>query len=237
MIAWKDFFTFRRNRSFWLQIIAMVALLFVLPTLVLCALDVYTHHGDSVTVPDVKGQMWSEAMRQIEQADLRAMVVDSSYVKDKPTGCILEQNPDGGAKVKDGRTIYLTINSRTVPTLPMPDLMDNSSLRQAEAKLRAMGFRLTDPQYVSGERDWVYSVKYNGREVRAGEKIPHEALLTLCVGNGGMVIHSDSLGLEDGTGLEESTGASSSTSSSASSSGSSNSRKHEDKAEVDESWF
>jgi hypothetical protein len=83
----------------------------------------------------------------------------------------------------------------------------------------------------------VYSVKYNGREVRAGEKIPHEALLTLCVGNGGMVIHSDSLGLEDGTGLEESTGASLSASSSASSSGSSNSRKHEDKAEVDESWF
>jgi beta-lactam-binding protein with PASTA domain len=241
MIAWKDFFTFRRNRSFWLQIIAMVALLFVLPTLVLCALDVYTHHGDSVTVPNVKGQMWREAVIQIEQADLRATVIDSSYVKGMPTGCILEQNPAGGAKVKDGRTVYLTLNARTVPTLPMPDLMDNSSLRQAEAKLRAMGFRLTDPQYVSGERDWVYGVKYNGREVRAGEKIPHEALLTLCVGNGGMVIASDSLGLEEeGIGLEESTdgSASAGSASTGSTSGASaGSKKHEDKAEVDESWF
>ena len=29
--------------------------------------------------------------------------------------------------------------------------MDNSSLRQAEAKLRALGFKITEPEYISGE--------------------------------------------------------------------------------------
>ena len=36
--------------------------------------------------------------------------------------------------------------------------MDNSSLRQAEAKLRALGFKITEPEYISGEKDWVYSL-------------------------------------------------------------------------------
>ncbi len=229
MITFKDFFTFRRNRSFWIQIIAMVATLVLVPVIALCWLDIWTHHGDSVTVPDVKGEMWHSACLQIEQSKLRALVVDSSYVKGKPAGCVLEQNPAGGAKVKDGRTIYLTINAKSVPTLAMPDIMDNSSLRQAEAKLRAMGFRLTDPQYVGGERDWVYSVKYNGREVRAGEKIPHEAVLTLCVGNGGMTVQADSLSADEDlydVGSEPSSTESSSSQ-----------RHHEEKAEVDESWF
>ena len=47
--------------------------------------------------------------------------------------------------------------------MSVPDIMDNSSLRQAEAKLRALGFRVTEPEYISGEKDWVYSVTYKGR--------------------------------------------------------------------------
>jgi hypothetical protein len=225
MITFKDYFTFRKNRAFWLQIAAMAATQVIVPFIVLCWLDVYTHHGEAVTVPSVKGQLWSRAFTEIEASKLRAMVVDSSYVKGKPTGCVLEQNPAGGAQVKEGRTVYLTINAKTVPTVTMPDVMDNSSLRQAEAKLRAMGFRLTEPQYVSGERDWVYSVKYNGREVRAGEKIPHEALLTLCVGGGDHIAHRDSTET-DGEIYEETApqnGGQQTT--------------HEERAKVDESWF
>jgi beta-lactam-binding protein with PASTA domain len=233
MITFKDFFTFRRNRSFWLQIIAMVAALIVVPFLVLCWLDVYTHHGEAVVVPGVKGKMWNRAIIEIEANQLHAMVVDSSYVKGQPTGCVLEQNPAGGAKVKEGRTVYLTINAKSAPTVTMPDIMDNSSLRQAEAKLRAMGFRLTAPQYVSGERDWVYSVRYNGREVRAGEKIPHEAQLTLCVGNGGMAIETDSLGLGDDAGYSEGTSAGNTQSGSTSS----GQTHRQEKTEVDDSWF
>ena len=84
--------------------------------------------------------------------------------------------------------------------MSVPDIMDNSSLRQAEAKLRALGFRVTEPEYISGEKDWVYSVTYKGRTLNAGDKVPHEALLTLHVGNGNDELTNDST-LTDSTAI------------------------------------
>mgnify|MGYP002247937926 CR=1 FL=1 len=52
---------------------------------------------------------------------LVCIVSDSSYVKTLPAGCILEYNPAAGQKVKEGRTIYLTINTIEVPLHIVPD--------------------------------------------------------------------------------------------------------------------
>ena len=108
-----------------------------------------------------------------------------------PAGAVLEQKPEGGAKVKTGRTVYLTINTAEMPKVTIPDIIDNSSYRQAEARLRALGFKLTAPEYISGEKDWVYGVKYQDKELLSGEKIPREAVLTLCIGDDDL--KSDSL--------------------------------------------
>ena len=66
----------------------------------------------------------------------------------------------------------------------MPDIADNSSLREAEARLTAMGFKLSPCEYVDGERDWVYGVKYRGKNIFGGDRIPIDAELTLQVGSG-----------------------------------------------------
>ena len=71
-----------------------------------------------------------------------------------------------------------------VPLRAIPDVADNSSLRQAQAKLLNAGFKLNQIQLVNGEKDWVYGVKYQGRQLAAGEKIPLGASLTLMVGDG-----------------------------------------------------
>ena len=140
------------------------------------------------------------AENELDKQSLKSIVIDSSYVKGIPPGAILEQNPAGGSKVKEGRTVYLTINADSAPQVAVPDIMDNSSLRQAEAKLRALGFKVTDPAYISGEKDWVYSIKYRGRTLQAGEKVPHEAVLTLCVGNGNDTMPEDSTMTEEVSG-------------------------------------
>lgn len=193
MITFKDFFSFKHNRFFWLNLAAMLAVVVAAPLLTLRWLDNYTLHGEAVVVPDVKGLPLAHAENEIFKQDLKSVVVDSNYVKDLPAGSILDQNPSGGAKVKEGRTVYLTINTGSVPKVSMPDIMDNSSLRQAEAKLRALGFKVTEPVYISGEKDWVYSVTYKGRELHAGEKIPRESQVTLHVGNGNDTLPEDSL--------------------------------------------
>ena len=78
----------------------------------------------------------------------------------------------------------MTVNTLDVPLRAIPDVADNSSLRQAQAKLLNAGFKLNQIQLVNGEKDWVYGVKYQGRQLAAGEKIPLGASLTLMVGDG-----------------------------------------------------
>ena len=82
-------------------------------------------------------------------------------------------------------------------------MADNSSLRQAEARILASGFKLDEIQYVAGEKDWVYGVKYNGRQLVIGDKVPMGATLTLMVGDGvELPQEADSLGVE-GSGSAE----------------------------------
>ena len=100
-----------------------------------------------------------------------------------PAGAVLDQKPASGAKVKTGRTVYLTINTAEMPKVAIPDIIDNSSYRQAEARLRALGFKLTAPEIISGEKDWVYAIKYLEKELSNGEKIPRESVLTLIIGD------------------------------------------------------
>ncbi len=193
----KEFFSFKVNKFFWLNIIGMVATGVLLLFGVMRWLDVYTRHGEAVIVPDVKGMTVEEATRLFSEKKLACVVSDSTYVKKQPAGIILDLNPAAGQKVKEGRLIYLTINTLSVPLRAIPDVADNSSLRQAQAKILASGFKLNEEEEVSGEKDWVYGVKYKGRMLTAGEEIPLGAALTLIVGNGmaSIALEEDTLGV------------------------------------------
>ena len=59
----KEFFSFRANRFFWLNILAMPVVLIILVFVTLRWLDAYTHHGEAVIVPDVKHKPVAEALR------------------------------------------------------------------------------------------------------------------------------------------------------------------------------
>lgn len=183
MITLKDFFSFKKNRFFWLNIIAMIVAVVFIIAGAMFWLDSYTRHGESYEVPDVKNKTIEQARLLLEEKQLVGVVIDSSYVKGLPSGVVLDQTPLGGMRVKEGRTVYLTVNTDRVPEVRIPDLIDNSSVRQAAAKLKAMGFRLSAPEFVGGEQDWVYGIKYKGRSLMAGDKVPREAELTLCVGS------------------------------------------------------
>lgn len=190
MISLKDFFSFKKNRAFWLNLIAMPIVVIGIILGVLHWLDDYTHHGQSIIVPNVKGLPLKQAEAEFGKKNLRTVVVDSNFVKGMPAGAVLDQKPASGAKVKTGRTVYLTINTAEMPKVAIPDIIDNSSYRQAEARLRALGFKLTAPEIISGEKDWVYAVKYLEKKLTNGEKIPRESVLTLIIGNDEMKANS-----------------------------------------------
>lgn len=167
----------------WGNLLAMAAVAVLVLFLLWKGLALYTNHGETVDVPSLVGMQESDALYTLERLGLRGVVADSAFNKRKPTGCILDQLPAAGAKVKAGREIRLTINSAQTPTLPLPDVADNSSLREAQARLTAMGFKLGPVEYIPGDKDWVYGVKSRGRNVYSGERVPLDVPLILQVGN------------------------------------------------------
>ena len=201
----KEFFSFKTNKYFWVNILVMNVAVVLIVFGVMKWLDVYTRHGEAVVVPDVKGMTVGEAEMLLRNHGLVCVVSDSNYVKNKPAGSILELNPSAGQKVKEGRTIYLTINTLDVPLRLVPDVADNSSVRQAQAKILAAGFKLSENELISGEKDWVYGVKYKGRQLNMGDKVPVGATLTLLVGDGETQVQdSDSLEIvEDAAGTTD----------------------------------
>ena len=143
----------------------------------------YTKHGEGVDVPNVKGMMLNDAEYALEELELVTVVVDSAYVREQPAGIVLDQKPGFGSRVKSGREIYLTINQKQTPTTTIPDIAGNCSRREAEARLRSLGFKIGPMEFVPGDPDWVIALKVNGREVYSGERVPCDAPVVLVVGN------------------------------------------------------
>jgi beta-lactam-binding protein with PASTA domain len=168
----------------------------------------YTMHGEGVDVPDVKGMMLNDAEYALEELDLVMVVVDSAYVRQQPAGIVLDQKPDFGSRVKSGREIYLTINQKQTPTNTIPDIAGNCSRREAEARLRSLGFKIGPMEFVPGDQDWVIALKVNGREVYTGERVPCDAPVVLVVGNSNLEDEEDEEewpldGLNDEIGEQE----------------------------------
>ena len=180
----KEFFgKFWSKFLFW-NLIAMALVVILLVVGVNYGLDWYTHHGESIRVPNIEGMRITKAREMMEECGLEIVVTDSGYNKRLPADCVLTQSPGAGLTVKSGHTIYVTINSSNSPSVAIPDVVDNCSYREAEAKLISLGFKVLPPQYVTGEKDWVYGVSCNGRKVSTGERISIEQPLTLLVGSG-----------------------------------------------------
>lgn len=166
------------------NILIMIVVAFALLFVTLYALSIYTRHNHSAVVPGLKGMQVQDAAAIVSAAKLSYEVVDSIYRSDGVPGAILEQIPKEASKVKEGRVIYLTIQSVNEPLVPVPDL-ENASLRQSETSLRTLGFTNVTIEYIPSEyRDLVYSIEYKGQKLKAGQKIPRSSLITIKVGDG-----------------------------------------------------
>ena len=180
----KDFFGKIFSKFLLGNLLAMILVVIALVIGVKYGLDWYTHHGEGIKVPKVEGMLFSNARRILVEEGLNVLVSDSGYNKQLPADCILAQNPGEGTLVKSGHTVYLTVNSPASPTIAIPDVVDNSSYREAEAKLMALGFKLLPPQVISGEKDWVYGILCRGRRVSTGDHVSIDNPLTLIIGSG-----------------------------------------------------
>lgn len=161
----------------------------------------YTHHGETVTVPDLEGFHHSELKEYLEARDLELEVaLDSGFVAEIDPLTVLKQNPKPGAKVKKNRKIYVTLNAANAPLISMPNLV-NTQVRNAQEMLSNFGLVRGDIVYVPDiAENVVLEQRYRGREIKEGMEIAKGSQIDLVVGDG---LGNQTLAIPNLLGMDE----------------------------------
>jgi beta-lactam-binding protein with PASTA domain len=176
----KEFF---KSKTFKLNAIAFVGITMFLMILTMFFLRIYTDHGDAVTIPDLKGKTSQEVSKLLDDLDLRIQIRDSVYSLDTAPGTVLDQFPKSGTKVKENRTILITICALSQVKIPMPQLTD-ISYRQAMNLIESSGLIVGRIEYQPSEfPNLVLGQKVDGRTVRVGEMISKGSVVDLVLGS------------------------------------------------------
>lgn len=165
--------------------------------LLLVFLDFWTLHGESRTVPDLKGVQYSEAVRRLDSEDLKAAVTDSIYPSKLPLdlrgkagpGDVVDMYPHPNSIVKPGANIYLTIVALSPELITVPDYR-NVSVRQARVYFENAGLphdNIIELPTPSEYKGLVIEAKYNGVTLSPGARIPATAHVNLYVGSGSTI--------------------------------------------------
>ncbi len=143
-----------------------------------------TNHGETVTVPDLKGMKIEELDSFLAQHKLQYELNDSAYSSDFPPLTVVRQFPKEGSSVKEERKIYISINRVSPPTVPIPDLVDRSRIN-AEVVLKSneltRGRILFEP---SPFLNLVKELRYQGKPIAAGVRVPKGSVIDLVIGDG-----------------------------------------------------
>lgn len=168
----------------WLSILLGFGLVAGLWIFTFRYLDQYTQHGVEVEVPDLSELSVQEAMKLLEEKNLKYEVDSVKFTEDYPPYAILDFYPKEGSRVKPGRRIFIKSNPRTWAPVELPNLV-NKSKRLAFTQLNMRGFVLGDTIYVKdAARDAVLAVMYQGDTVQSGALLPKGSKIDLVLGRG-----------------------------------------------------
>lgn len=144
-----------------------------------------TNHNETITVPDLVGKSFADIDEFLTNRNLKYEVtLDSGFSEDYDPEVILSQNPKGGAKVKEDRKIYLTLNANVPPQVRMPNLV-NTDLPNADDILKSNGLKRGAITYVPDRRvNAVIAQQMNGENITTGTLIYKGSTIDLVIGDG-----------------------------------------------------
>ncbi len=121
--------------------LGMLGLTAGLFTLTFWWLKCFTHHGERIGVPKFEGDTFGRAAQKADDAGFRVAISDSVYKVGMPAGVVLQQSPAPGSKVKDNRTIYLTLTKNNADVVKLPDLSGTDDYDLYSKKLSNLDLR------------------------------------------------------------------------------------------------
>ena len=185
-----NLFSFVKRHPIIFNFCLIVVAFFAVSYAALFFLDIFTEHGKTVTVPDVRNMPVAEAENVLHRAGFNVEVTDSLYNEQYNLGAVVEQTPKANAEAKSHRTIYLSINYSTPRTITLPNLADYSE-RQGLSMLQGLGFNSVEVVYVpSPYKGLILNVLVDGYQVDPGTRVLPTVKITLNVGNGDEVTDS-----------------------------------------------
>ena len=177
---------FLTSKTFFKQILLAVIALVILCFALLKWLNVSTNHGNFETVPDLKGKSINVAEIELKSNNLVMKIQDSAnYNPNYPKFSVIEQDPFPGAKVKEDRKIYITLNPSGYRKIRIPDGLIDKTFRQVKPTLEALGFKIGKITYVDNiGKDIVLKLIHKGSPIQIGDKLPKTSVINLELGNG-----------------------------------------------------
>lgn len=193
---------FLKSRVFWKQLALALVIGVAIILILIIWLNIYTRHGQSRPTPEIRGLTISEARHVVDKNRMKLQIIDSVYTAFVPRGCVAEQTPLPGHRVKRGRTIQATINAFNPEMVAVPDLV-GLPRRQALSLIETAGLQIGQLNYVSDLTvDFVLRQTLHGRDVSPGDSVQKGMVIDLVLGRG-LSSQRTSLPKLTGTTLEQ----------------------------------
>lgn len=173
------------SRVFFAQLVAAVAVIGLLGFLLIKWLTYATNHNQVVVVPNLERFTEDEVEERLDKLNLDYVMLDTvDYNPAYPKMTVVEQDPVAGMEVKEGRKVYIKLNSNGYTSVKLPNLIQQT-FREVENTLKALHLEVGDKEYVPDiGKDMVLEVKMNGKVLKPGDKVLKSSKIDLVLGDG-----------------------------------------------------
>lgn len=185
----REIFLFLSSKIFLKNIAVMLSAIALLLLVSFFWMSSYTHHGESLQVPSYLNLNIEEAIKQANKQNLKVVVNDSIWSADKPAGTVLEQSPKPLSKVKEQRTIYLTITKFQAEEKLLPTLAGNDNYNYYARRLKQLklNLKVRKKQFSNKLEEntilylYVNDEKITAKDLKAGVKVPQGGMVEAVV--------------------------------------------------------
>ncbi|KDN55743.1 PASTA domain-containing protein [Flavobacterium seoulense] len=173
------------SRAFFTQVFLAALIIALLGYLFMHWLTFTTDHGNEITVPDLSKLTEEQVEEKLDELDLSYVLLDSvDYRSNYPKYSVVQQDPLPGEKVKEGRKVYIKINSSGFSSVRVPDLIEKT-YREAVPTLKALGLEEGTITYIPNlGKDMVLEMRYKGRNIKPGDRVLKSSKIDLVLGDG-----------------------------------------------------
>ena len=176
---------FLQSKVFFKQLAIALVIVIAIIFLLLQYLAYATNHGEEIPVPDLRKMTVEKAEEALDAVDLDYVVLDTvDFRAEFPAYTVVQQDPLPKVNVKDGRKVYIKINSAGYSKVILPNIIQKT-YRAAVPDLKAAGLeegKKTYKPYLA--KDVVLEVWQNGKKLKKGDKVLKASKVDLVLGDG-----------------------------------------------------